>query len=244
MGRVISQNICLILGILLLFSSGVIWKQNQTATRIRHDGSAVSYNLRSDLFVASFVSGAGLVIVGVRRYASDRRLNGKVARAEESVLDVAILGGAIMFGARGLLALAYAPLIYAHGVQNQPFSSRGYWGLSLGLMCAAGLLVTLVYWWRERRLRCLVSEFGPICKGCGYSLRGINSLVCPECGQEFDPTHLLCSVGPNESMNRLAKLLKNVLSRPRARLLIGAVILLSALFLLQRLGWIAPNLAY
>lgn len=47
-------------------------------------------------------------------------------------------------------------------------------------------------WTRRRRIakaiRLEVNRRGiPICMGCGYCLRGISSLRCPECGAAYDP---------------------------------------------------------
>ena len=42
-----------------------------------------------------------------------------------------------------------------------------------------------------------------LCGHCGYNLRGTPSTRCPECGQPFDPTHLLSSRLPWEQRRHL-----------------------------------------
>jgi hypothetical protein len=37
-----------------------------------------------------------------------------------------------------------------------------------------------------------------LCGGCGYNLRGVPSDRCPECGQQFDPSHLIAALIPWE----------------------------------------------
>ncbi len=38
--------------------------------------------------------------------------------------------------------------------------------------------------WLARRSKPRVVEYPPLCSSCGYSLRGLRSNRCPECGQE------------------------------------------------------------
>ncbi len=71
-------------------------------------------------------------------------------------------------------------------------------GLKLvAILCAliAPLVLGLLMWGRERKwmgvfLRDYLNEHGtPICRECGYDLRGQVQSRCPECGMQFDGKH-------------------------------------------------------
>lgn len=51
-----------------------------------------------------------------------------------------------------------------------------------------GLFVVCFHWfqWRERSLRRRAEAYGYlVCDECTYDLRGVETGVCPECGQAF-----------------------------------------------------------
>ena len=179
-----SHNLCLIVGILLFASSPVIFLHNRAVTEIRQDLGTASYDLRSDLFIASVVCGFGLVCVGWGGRREARRVTGQLAKLEASYtyMPVLVLGAA--FGCRALLALAYIRTIYATSapIRRNVMSLAMYWRLSIGLLCAGLLLAILFMVQRARHVGRSKSEYEPICANCGYSLRGIAGSRCPECG--------------------------------------------------------------
>ncbi len=184
--RIASYNVCLALGLLMVLSAPAIRRHNKVVTQIRQDGGTVSYNLRSDLAFASFVSGGGLILIGWLGRSEVRRVSGKVARFEASLVADAMLGSVLVFGFRAIPALVYLPSIYATSggnIRRDVIGQDVYLWLSIGLMCAGGFLAFLIGNSRSRRLRHLKSEYGPTCGNCGYSLRGLDSPICPECGQ-------------------------------------------------------------
>jgi hypothetical protein len=55
--------------------------------------------------------------------------------------------------------------------------------LLLALVVLAGLVLLAVTWWKQGRGRGPVGE--PSCGKCGYAVRGLASLNCPECGSDL-----------------------------------------------------------
>src|SRR5437016_4317678 len=45
-----------------------------------------------------------------------------------------------------------------------------------------------------------------LCGGCGYNLRGLPSDRCPECGQQFDPNHLIADLIPWEQRKHIGRI--------------------------------------
>src|SRR5258705_13028849 len=44
-----------------------------------------------------------------------------------------------------------------------------------------------------------------LCGSCGYNLRGVPSDRCPECGQQFDPSHLIADLIPWEQRKHIGR---------------------------------------
>jgi len=55
--------------------------------------------------------------------------------------------------------------------------------LVIALVVLAGLVLLAITWWKRGRGRGPVAE--PSCGKCGYAVRGLTSLNCPECGSDL-----------------------------------------------------------
>ncbi len=101
-----------------------------------------------------------------------------------------MIGTARAWGAQPIFesrALAWGPdgPFFGDGWKVRVFNfmaSRGAWWVELGAGLAAACLVYGVcLWWELRRWRGYRGETR--CGGCGYGLKGLREMRCPECGK-------------------------------------------------------------
>ena len=73
-----------------------------------------------------------------------------------------------------------------------PWAIPGRVPIAIAIQVLLALVITLWVWRRgiEKRLReKLIQQGVPVCRGCGYCLRGLpaaGAVHCPECGREED----------------------------------------------------------
>lgn len=97
------------------------------------------------------------------------------------------------------IAFLVVPDLYRHAPNGSPGASGAAetveWGVfaAMALLTMTWLLLAARILWRDwkrlRRIEVSLAGGVPACFGCGYPLQGLESPVCPECGEDWRATY-------------------------------------------------------
>ena len=177
----------LLLGGVMIVASPFLWRINQETCDTRRDVATVDYFMRSDVWMLLSAGGFALIVSGCIGFWRLRGVRGAFASRKAFAPALPVMTIAVMFGAQFLVVVPFLAVIYDTSTKFKTVALNQSTFIAIKsvvalLACALFVLFGALSGWKLRRLM----EPAPQCTECGYSLHGIISERCPECGTTFN----------------------------------------------------------